>query len=76
LLRLIALVIGKRTWDTGGMIDMEQPNYLEKNMSQCHFVQTKNPTWTAPGVHIAPALQDQQLTISAMLIIQKEIIFH
>jgi hypothetical protein len=27
-------------------------------------------------VHIAPALQDQQLTISAMLIIQKEIIFH
>jgi hypothetical protein len=67
-------------WDPGGMIDMEQPNYLEKNMSQCHFVYTKNPTWTAPGVHIASALQGQRLTISAMawpmLIIQKEIIFY
>jgi hypothetical protein len=56
-------------WDTGGMIDIEQPNYLEKNMSQFHFVNTKNPTWTAPEVHIASALQGQQLTISAMLII-------
>jgi hypothetical protein len=67
-------------WDTGGMIDMEQPNYLEKNMSQCHFVHTKNPTKTAPGMHIASALQGQQLTILAMawpmLIIQKETIFH
>jgi len=67
-------------WDTRGMRGMEQPNYLEKNMSQCHFVHIKNPTWTAPAVHIASALQGQQLTSSAMawpmLIIQKEIIFH
>jgi len=48
-------------WDTGGMIDMEQPNYLEKNMSQCHFVHTKNHTWTAPGVHIASAALQGQL---------------
>jgi hypothetical protein len=65
-------------WDTGGMTDTEQTNYLEKNMSKCHFVHTKNPTWTAPGVHIASALHNQQLSAMAwpMVIIQKEIIFH
>ena len=67
-------------WDTDGMVDMEQPNYLEKNMLQCHFVHTKNPTRTASGVHIASALQGQRLTIKVMawlmLLIQKEIICH
>jgi len=41
-------------------------------------VHTKNPTWTATGVHIASALQGQRLTAMAwpILIIQNEIIFH
>ena len=59
---------------------MEKLNYLGKNISQCHFAHTKNPTRTALAVHITSALQGERLTVSAMawptLIIHKEIIFH
>jgi hypothetical protein len=28
--------------------DKTKPNFSEKNLPQCHFVETINPTWTGP----------------------------